>query len=79
MRKNLNYRTRQAIINMVIKEWLKCKFELGMCRTHSKSAEVFNFIALMFNSYRSEVNIYGMDHAELEYKLPAAELQNHSP
>jgi len=79
LRRNLNYRMRQAIINMVIKEWLKYKFELGMCRTHSKSAEVLNFIALMFNSYRSEINIYGMYHAKLECKLQAAEMQNHSP
>ena len=33
----------------------------------------------MFNSYRSQVSIYGMNLAVLERKLQAADLQHHSP
>ena len=45
----------------------------------TKCAEVLNFITMMFNSYRSQINIYGMNHAVLECKLQAAELQHHRP
>jgi hypothetical protein len=46
---------------------------------NTKSAEVLSFIATIFNSYRSQINIYDMNHAALECRLQAAELQHHSP
>jgi len=46
---------------------------------NTKCAEVLNFIAMMFNSCRSQISIYGMNHAVLERKLQAAEVQHDSP